>query len=86
VSPGFLAATGTRLIAGRDLAWADIYDRRSVILVSENLARELWGSSTAAVGKRIHEMSNKIQWREVVGVVENVHDDGIQTQPPPTVY
>ena len=86
VSPGFLAATGTRLIAGRDLAWADIYGRRSVVLVSENLARELWGSSTAAVGKRVHEMSNRIQWREVVGVVENVHDDGIQKQSPPTVY
>lgn len=86
VSPGFLAATGTRLIAGRDLSWADIYGSRSGVLVSENLARELWGSSTAAIGKRIHEMSNKIQWREVVGVVENVHDDGIQKQPPPTVY
>jgi len=86
VSPGFLSATGTRLIAGRGLAWADIYGRRSVVLVSENLARELWGSSTAAIGKRIHEMSNRIQWREVVGVVENVRDDGIQKPPPPTVY
>jgi putative ABC transport system permease protein len=86
VSPGFLAATGTRLIAGRDLAWADIHGRRSVVLVSENLAKELWGSSTAAVGKRIHEMSSKIQWREVVGVVENVYDDGVQKPPPPTVY
>jgi predicted permease len=86
VSPGFLAATGTRLIAGRDLAWADIYGHGSAVLVSENLARELWGSSAAAVGKRIHEMSDKIQWREVVGVVENVRDDGIQKQPPPTVY
>jgi len=86
VSPGFLPATGTSLIAGRDLAWADIHDRRSAVLVSENLARELWGSPAAAVGKRIHEMSSKIQWREVVGVVENVRDDGIQKQPPATVY
>lgn len=86
VSPGFLAATGTRLIAGRDLAWADIYSRRSVVMVSENLARELWGSPSAALGKRIHELSNQVQWREVVGVVENVHDDGAQRQPPPTVY
>jgi ABC-type antimicrobial peptide transport system permease subunit len=31
-------------------------------------------------------MSARIQWREVVGVVENVHDDGIQKPPPPTVY
>ncbi|HLK63786.1 MAG TPA: ABC transporter permease [Bryobacteraceae bacterium] len=86
VSPGFLAATGTRTIAGRDLVWDDIYNHRSVVLVSENLARELWGSSTAAVGKRIREMGNEIRWREVVGVVENVHDDGIQKQPPPIVY
>ncbi len=86
ISPGFLAATGTRLVAGRDLAWADIYGRHSAVLVSENLATELWGSSTAALGKRIHEMGNNIQWRQVVGVVENMHDDGIQKQPPPTVY
>jgi predicted permease len=86
VSPGFLAATGTRLIAGRDFTWADIYGHHSAVLVSENLAGELWGSSTAALGQRIHEMSARIQWREVVGVVENVHDDGIQKPPPPTVY
>jgi hypothetical protein len=86
VSPGFLAATGTRVIAGRDLSWADIYGGRSVVLVSENLARELWGSSRAAVGKRVHEMSNKVEWREVVGVVGDVHDDGIQKPPPATVY
>jgi hypothetical protein len=74
------------LIAVRDLVWDDIYNHRSVVLVSENLAREFWGSSTAAVGQRIHEMGNEIQWREVVGVVENVHDDGIQKLPPPIVY
>jgi predicted permease len=86
VSPGFLAATGTRLIAGRDLAWDDIHGRRSVVMVSENLARQLWGSSAAALGRRIHELGGKVQWREVVGVVENVHDDGAEKQPPPTVY
>ena len=86
VSPGFLAATGTRVIAGRDLAWDDIYGRRPVVLISENLARKLWGSSLGAVGKRIHKMSNNIQWCEVVGVVEDVHDDGIQREAPPIVY
>jgi predicted permease len=86
VSPGFLRAIGTRLIAGRDLVWADIYSRRSVVMVSENLAREVWGSSSAALGKRIREDSGKAQWREIVGVVENVHDDGAQKQPPTTVY
>ncbi len=86
VSPGFLGATGTRLIAGRELAWTDIYSRRSVVLVSENLAQQFWGSSSAALGKRLRELDGKGQWREIVGVVENVHNDGAQKQPPPTVY
>lgn len=86
VSPGLLAATGTRLIAGRDLEWTDIHGRRSVVMVSENLARELWGSSSAALGKRIHEQGDRPQWREVVGVVEDVRDDGARKQPPKTVY
>ena len=68
VSPGLFAATGTRLIAGRDLEWADIHGRRPVVLVSENLARELWGSASAALGKRIHEAGAEPRWREVVGV------------------
>jgi putative ABC transport system permease protein len=86
VSPGLLGATGTRLIAGRDLVWTDIHSRRSVVMVSENLAMELWGSSSAALGKRIQELNGKPQWREVVGVVENVRDDGAQKHSPPTVY
>jgi putative ABC transport system permease protein len=86
VSPGFLAAAGTRLIAGRDLAWADIYSRRSVVMVSENLAQELWGASSAALGKQIREPGSNVHWREVIGVVEDVRDDGAQKRSPTTVY
>jgi len=64
VSPGFLAATGTRLIAGRDLAWADIHGQRPVVLVSETspgnsgipprpqLANEFARSATRSSGAR----------------------------------
>jgi putative ABC transport system permease protein len=86
VSPGLFAAAGTRLIAGRDLDWTDIHTRRPVALVSENLARELWGSPSAALGKRIHEANAMPRWREVVGVVENVRDDGALKPAPRTVY
>ena len=44
IAPGFFQTMGTRLIAGRDLTWTDLYDQRPVTLVSENLARELWRS------------------------------------------
>jgi predicted permease len=86
VSPGLFAATGTRVIAGRDLEWNDVGDGRPVAVVSENLARELWGSVSAALGKRIHEASAKPRWREIVGVVENVRDDGVLKPSPGTVY
>ncbi|HEY4362341.1 MAG TPA: ABC transporter permease [Bryobacteraceae bacterium] len=53
VTPGFFKTAGTPLIAGRDFTWTDLYDKRRVGIVSENLAREMWGSASAALGKRI---------------------------------
>src|SRR5688572_32096815 len=47
------------------------------ILISENMARELWREPTAAVGKRIRD-NPEGPWREIVGVVGNVFDDGVQ--------
>ena len=43
ISPGLFEAMGTRLVAGVDFTWTDMYDRRDVAIVSENFARELWG-------------------------------------------
>jgi predicted permease len=85
VSPDFLATSGTRLIAGRDFTWTDLYDRRPVAMVAENVARELWGSPGAALGKRIRQPGLGV-WREVVGVAQNVHDDGLHRPPAPIVY
>jgi predicted permease len=85
VSPGFFHAAGTRLVAGRDLTWAEVYGFRSEALVSENLAREMWGSPAAAVGKRIREFPG-MPWLEVIGVVQNVFENGLQEKAPEIVY
>jgi putative ABC transport system permease protein len=85
VSPGFWKATGTPLIAGRDFTWTDLYNKRHVAMVSENLAREMWGAPAAAVGKRIRE-GPKEYWREIVGVVGDVHDNGAQQKAPSFAY
>src|SRR5262249_14608713 len=66
--------------------WTDIYEKRRVAVVSENLARELWGDPHAALNKRIHEAGSADPWREVVGVVENVYDNGVQAGPPAFAY
>lgn len=87
VSPGMFQTLGTPLVAGRDFTWTDLYDSREVTIVSENLAREMWGSPAAALGKRIREFYDKSSpWREVVGVAGNVHDDGVYQAPSSTVY
>jgi putative ABC transport system permease protein len=85
VAPGFFRTMGTRVIAGRDFAWTDLYEKRRVAIVSENLAREWWGVPGAALGKRIREGA-AAPWREIVGVVENVYDDGMHVKPPEFAY
>jgi putative ABC transport system permease protein len=81
LSPGLLKTMGNRLIAGRDFVWEDAYDKRKVAMVSDNLARELWGSPAASLGKQIRE-SNNSDWREVVGVVADERDDGVDKKAP----
>jgi predicted permease len=85
VSPGSFQTMGNPLLAGRDFTWTDIDETRRVVLVSENLARELWRSPAAALGKQIRE-NPKAPWREVIGVVGNEHDDGVNQKAPTTVY
>ena len=86
ISPGLLAAQGTRLLAGRDFTWEDVRDHRGVALVSENMARENWGEPANALGKRIRQRGKDSPWLEVVGVAENVRADGVNLPAPATVY
>jgi len=85
VSPEFFRAAGTRLVAGRDITWAEVYGMRPVVLLSDNLAREMWGSPSAAVGKRVRE-ARAFPWSEVIGVVQDVSENGVHEKPPEIVY
>jgi predicted permease len=85
IAPGYLTTLGTPLIAGRDLTWAETYQKRPVAIVSENLARELWNNPAVALGKQIR-VGTTDDWREIIGVVRDVHDDGVNNPSPATVY
>jgi ABC-type antimicrobial peptide transport system permease subunit len=56
-----------------------------VVVISENLARELWGSALAAVGKRIRQNPD-MPPHEVIGVVQDVRENGVYQPAPRTVY
>jgi hypothetical protein len=44
-----------RLVAGRDITWTEVYGLRPVVMISENLARALWGTAAAAIGKHLRQ-------------------------------
>ncbi|MGH9308016.1 MAG: ABC transporter permease [Vicinamibacterales bacterium] len=85
VSPGYIQTMGGSLVAGRDFTWADLYELRPVAMVSENLARELWGQPSNAIGKRIRPYATGI-WREVIGVLTDMRDDGLHRKAPTVAY
>jgi len=85
VSPGFFHTMGTSLLAGREYTWDDLYGLRNNIIVSENFARDNWGSAPAAIGKRIRQFTN-MPWQVVVGVVQDVRHNGVDEKAPEIVY
>jgi len=75
ISPGLLQAAGTHLVAGRDLTWHDDSTTSHVTLVNAMFARTLFGSPSAALGKRFTEPGPTTY--EIVGVVEDGKYDSL---------
>jgi predicted lysophospholipase L1 biosynthesis ABC-type transport system permease subunit len=55
------------------------------VIVSQNLARELWGAPSSAIGKRVR-VGRVGPWNDVIGVAGDVYDSGVDQAPPATVY
>jgi hypothetical protein len=85
VAAGFFETMGNPVLAGRAITWTDIYQARPVVVISENLAREYWNNPADALGKRITQFQLN-PWREVIGVVGNEHDDGVDQPATLIVY
>jgi predicted permease len=69
ISPGYFAAAGTSLLAGRDLLWGDNKNAPVVAVVNRNFAEKIFGSVVNAIG-RSYKLQDGTRV-EVVGVVEN---------------
>ena len=85
VAPGFFSTLGTQLFAGRDFTWTDIYEKRPVVVVSKSFAGEYWHRPQDALGQKIRVASTDT-WREIIGVSEDVHYDGVEKPAPSMVY
>jgi putative ABC transport system permease protein len=85
-APGYFETMGNRLVAGRSVTWSEIHEQRPVIVVSAPLAREYWGEPAKALGKRVRGWNPQSQWREIVGVVGDERDDGLNRPATAIVY
>jgi putative ABC transport system permease protein len=89
VGEGYFSTMGNPILAGRDITWSDIHDRAEVAVVTANFVSDYWASPADAIGKRITVFqgdAGTAEWREIVGVVGNEHDDGMSTDAVATVY
>lgn len=98
VSRGFLDAMGTRLLSGRGLTESDGAGRPQVMLINETLARSgVLGSNP--IGRHIYAGGNvtfdpgirsgaaaSLEPWEIVGIVEDVHQLNIATDPSPQLF
>jgi predicted permease len=87
VGPDFARTTGMRLIAGRDLTWADIEAKRRVAVVTEEMARYFFGDVNV-IGLR-YSPGNRYDPSadfEIVGVVSNARYSQVRGAFPRTAY
>jgi putative ABC transport system permease protein len=82
ISPGYLTTMGIALLRGRMLSDRDGPDAPPVILIDETLAHQYWPNENP-IGRRMRLWG---EFREVVGMVSQVHHYGLEKQPEPTIY
>jgi predicted permease len=92
VTPGFFAALGTPILAGRDFNDLDRAKAEGVVIVSQSLARRIFGNQDA--------VNRHITWTDpvmkfvgikprplrIVGVVADIDDEHVTPGPMQTIY
>jgi putative ABC transport system permease protein len=93
ISPGFFAALGTPIVAGRDFSDHDRADSPAVVIVNEALARQHWSGGNA-IGQKIRAITGGFgplgrilsQDPEIVGVVKDMKYSGLGRAAEPAIY
>jgi predicted permease len=83
ISPGYLAAAQTRLLAGRDFTWADGPDAPRVAIVNQTFARLMFGNAPAIGGHFLGPDKTRYQ---VVGIVEDGKYDSLTEDPTAAMF
>jgi putative ABC transport system permease protein len=88
VAPGFFAVLGVPMLAGRDFTDEDRPGNEPVVIVSRTFAERLFPDGSA-VNRRMwwtDPLWGKPRPRRIVGVVADVDDENVMSEPAVTVY
>ena len=85
VTPGYFAAMGMRLAAGRDFTDEDVSSSRPVFIVNRTFARQYLAPNAAGQRVAVGFREGVTHW-EIIGVVEDVTRGALQNPADPEIY
>lgn len=85
ISPDYFSAMGMRLVKGRAFSRYDTANALAVAIINETMAGRFF-SNEDPIGKRIGLSGGPTDWREIVGVVGDVRNYGVDAAVKPEAY
>jgi putative ABC transport system permease protein len=85
ITDGFFGAMGMTVVAGRSFGAADHDRSLPVAIVNQTMAERYWRGGVSPVGKRVR-LGGAEEWREVVGVVADARNWGLDRPVNPEMY
>ncbi len=81
-SPSYFRTMGIPVLSGRSFIPRDEADARKVAVINQTTSRRFWPNESP-LG---HRIGGEGGWFEIVGVVGDVKNDGLENEPRPEVY
>ena len=93
ISPGFFAALGVPIVAGRDFDDLDAQTKQPVVIVSETLAKRMFPGQDA-IGRHVYWTDPVLQFlpgfkaepQRIIGVTADIDDEHVVPEPTLTIY
>jgi predicted permease len=85
ISPGYMRAMHIPLLRGRDFGDQDTPDSPGAVLINQAMAKRLWANEDP-LGKHLTMYFFPEKAKEVIGIVGDVKDYGLNAEPPATLY
>lgn len=84
-SLGYFEAMGMRLVEGRFFERGDLDAATPGAIITRSMAEDVW-PGVSAVGRRVRPLLRGYPWHTIVGVIEDVHTEGVKRPAEATVY